>query len=105
MDDEVDAFGVCDPDLQEAAGLRWSDEHREVVQVEHSDWDAVRVQDVVVRDCVFPGARKNHGLHLRQVTLVAALQGAPERIAYRGGHGLMAEGGSRAPADEQCPAY
>lgn len=63
MNDEVDTLGVRDPDLQEVAGLRGPDEHREVVQVEHSDWDAVCVQDVVVWDSVFPGARKNHGLH------------------------------------------
>ncbi|HZB41551.1 MAG TPA: hypothetical protein VE487_11325, partial [Ilumatobacter sp.] len=37
MNDELDPFGLCNTDLKQPSGLVWTDQHREVVKVEHSD--------------------------------------------------------------------
>ena len=52
MDDELDPFGRRDTDLEEAAGMVWTDQHGEVVvgEVDRADRVAVGVEDVVVSE-------------------------------------------------------
>jgi hypothetical protein len=63
VDDEVDSFGCGDSDLEQASGFVGSDQHDEVVEIEDSDWVAVGVEHVIVKDPVFAGARQDHGIH------------------------------------------
>jgi hypothetical protein len=63
MDDEVDAFGGCYADLEQASRTIRADQHREVVQLEHADWVAVGVEHVVIGNPVLPGACQDCRIH------------------------------------------
>jgi len=63
MDDELDALGNRETDLEEAAGVVGADDHREVVEGEDSDWAAVGVEDLFVGDAVLASARDDHRIH------------------------------------------
>ena len=63
VDNEVEALGAGDSDLEEHGRLVWSDEHGEVVEFENADGIAVGVKHGVVCNPVAPSARKDHGVH------------------------------------------
>jgi hypothetical protein len=52
VDDELDAFGDDQTDLQRSTGVLGAVEHREFVEVQDADRVAVRVKDLLVRVAV-----------------------------------------------------
>jgi len=67
MDEEVDALGVGDTDLNKTRRLAGTDQHRQVIEVEHPDRIAVGVRHVLVWDPVPPRARQDDGIHGHKV--------------------------------------
>lgn len=57
-----------------------TDEHGEVVEVEHSDRVSVGVQHVVVGDLVSAGGTHDHRIHDCQLTLIRPWCGGPEDV-------------------------
>jgi hypothetical protein len=68
MDDELDAFCCSDADFEHPSCVS-SNQHHEIVQLEHSDRVSEGVEHVIVRDPVFAGTRHNHRIHVYQVSL------------------------------------
>ena len=105
MDDELDLVTGSDSDLQKAAGLIWSDHHRDLVfvEVDPPDRVAVGMEDVFVSDAVAAGAVDDHWIHGYQVSLTTRSQ-ATAMDTTRFANGLLTEfpGTSRfwpSPAD------
>jgi hypothetical protein len=63
VDDELDAVGDDESDLERSTGLVGPDQHREVVEVEHADRIAVGVKDLLIGDAVLASARDDHRDH------------------------------------------
>ena len=59
MHDEIDALGGGNTDLEQPRRLVGTDQHRETVEFEHSDWVAVGVEHLFVGDPVLPRARQD----------------------------------------------
>jgi hypothetical protein len=53
MNDELDAIGCGNTNLQDECCVVWADQHDEVIELEYSDWVAVGVEHVVVVDPMF----------------------------------------------------
>jgi len=63
-DDELDAFRLGNADLEQPAGSIRTYQHRELIDVKHSDRIAVGVKHVVIRDPVPARTRKDHRVHV-----------------------------------------
>jgi hypothetical protein len=48
VNDELDPFSRYDADFKESRGVVGTDEHRQVINFEHSDGVAVGVKDVII---------------------------------------------------------
>jgi len=70
VNDELDCVCRGDADLKQAAIDSSADEHAEIVEIEHSDWVAVGVKNVIVCDPVFACALQDNGIHEHQLTLI-----------------------------------
>ncbi len=68
MDDELDTFALGDTNLERATVLIGSDQHHEIIEVEHTYWVPIGVQHVLVFDPVLPSAVRNHRIHSINLT-------------------------------------
>ena len=64
MNDEFDPFSGGDADLEHSSRFVSSDQHDEIVELEHSDRISLGVQHVVIGDPVLAGTRHNHRIHI-----------------------------------------
>jgi hypothetical protein len=58
------------PILKHPSGFVSSDQHHQIVHLEHSYRISVCVKHVAIRDPVFAGTRHNHRIHTHQVSLI-----------------------------------
>ena len=63
MNDEVDAFGGGNTDLQQDCLAIRTDQHRQVVELEHTGRVAVGVEHVFISDPVLPSTCQDHRIH------------------------------------------
>ena len=63
MDDELDALCRGNSNLEEAPGSIRPDEHHQVVELEDSDREPIRVEHVIVVDLVLSRTLQDHRIH------------------------------------------
>jgi hypothetical protein len=68
VDDEVDALGVTDSNLEELAGTARADEHEEIVEAQDADGVVVCVEQILVVYAVLACAGEDDRIHLVKVT-------------------------------------
>ena len=68
MDNEGNPFTLGNTDFKHSSALICTDEHRDVAEVEHSDWIPVRMQYVLIFDPVLASTVQTHGIHAIKIT-------------------------------------
>lgn len=63
MDDEFQSVRLAQTDLQETRGLIGANQHREIVEAQHTYWMLVSVENVGVGNAVLPGTPQDDWIH------------------------------------------
>jgi len=64
MNNELHTLCHSNTDLEKVPVDRGADQHDQIFDLEHSNWIAVGVEHVFIRDSVLSGTFKNHRIHI-----------------------------------------